>query len=106
MWARRHESEFERNAGNFVPCMAAVTSPIITTVDIRTGAIDPETGSAATGGTANNPFFGLNLVDLELNTAGASNADVVPTGYISNTVLGRMYQRLIRTSDQIGRAHV
>ena len=99
VWARRHESEFERNAGNFVPCMAAVTSPILSTVDIRTSAIDPETGAAATGGTANNPFFGLNLVDLELNTTGASNADVVPTGYISNTVLGRMYQRLIRTTD-------
>ena len=104
VWARRHESEFERNAGNFVPCMAAVTSPVLDTVDIRgdgggTSAIDPETGSAATGGTANNPFFGLNLVDLELNTSGASNADVVPTGYISNAVLGRLYQRLVRTTD-------
>lgn len=99
VWARRHESEFERNAGNFVPCMAAATSPILSTVDIRTSAIDPETGSAATGGTANNPFFGLNLVDLELNTSGASNADVVPTAYISNAVLDRMFNRLVRTTD-------
>ena len=99
VWARRHETEFERNAGNFVPCMAAVTSPVLSTVDIFTGVIDPETGAAATGGAANNPFFGLNLVDLELNTSGAANADVVPTGYISNTVLGRLYQRLVRTTD-------
>ena len=99
VWARRHETEFERNAGNFVPCMAAATSPILSTVDIRTSAIDPETGSAATGGTANNPFFGLNLVDLELNTSGASNADVVPTAYISNAVLDRMFNRLVRTTD-------
>ncbi len=99
VWARRHETEFERNAGNFLPCMAAATSPILSTVDIRTGAIDPETGSAATGGTANNPFFGLNLVDLELNTSGASNADVVPTGYISNAVTDRLYNRLVRTTD-------
>ena len=98
-WARRHETEFERNAGNFVPCMAAATSPILSTVDIRTSAIDPETGSAATGGTANNPFFGLNLVDLELNTSGASNADVVPTAYVSNAVLDRMFNRLVRTTD-------
>lgn len=98
-WARRHETEFERNAGNFVPCMAAATSPILSTVDIATGVIDPETGSAATGGTANNPFFGLNLLDLELNTSGASNTDVVPTGYISNAVLDRMYNRLLRTTD-------
>jgi hypothetical protein len=99
VWARRHEEEFERSAGNFVPCMAAATSPILSTVDIRTGAVDPETGAAATGGTANNPFFGLKLIDLELNTAGASNADVVPTAYVSNAVLDRMYNRLVRTTD-------
>lgn len=99
VWARRHETEYERNAGNFIPCMAAATSPILSNVDIRTGAIDPDTGAAATGGTANNPFFGLNLVDLELNTSGAANADVVPTGYISNNVLGRVYNRLVRTTD-------
>lgn len=98
-WSRRHESEYERNSGCFVPCLTASTSPILTTVDIRTGAIDPDTGSAATGGTANNPFFGLNLVDLELNTSGAANADVVPTGFISNAVLDRIYNRLARTTD-------
>ena len=99
VWSRRHETEFERNAGNFIPALAASTSPILSVVDIRTGATDPETGSAATGGTANNPFFGLNLVDLELNTSGASNADVVPTAYISNALLDRVFNRLVRTSD-------
>lgn len=97
-WARRHEQEYERNCGNFVPCLTASTSPILSTVDIRTGAIDPETGSAATGGTANNPFFGLQLADLELNTSGAGDTDVVPTGYISNAVLDRIHNRLARTT--------
>lgn len=96
---RRHETEYERNAGIFVSCMATGTSPMLETVDIRTGAIDPETGSAATGGTANNPFFGLNLLDLELNTSGASNSDVVPTANISNVVLDRIYNRLARQSN-------
>lgn len=99
VWARRHEIEFERNAGNFVPCLAASTTPILSTVDIRTGGIDPDTGSAATEGTADNPFFGLNLVDLHLDTSGASAANVTPTAYISNGVLDRMYNRLVRTTD-------
>ena len=99
VWARRHESEFERNAGNFVPCMAAVTSPVINTVDIINTEIDPETGAADDGDTTlNNPFFGLNLaqVNHSVSLAGGSS---VPTGYISNTVLGRLYQRLVRTTD-------
>ncbi len=100
VWGRRHETEFERNAGNFVPCMAATTSPILSTVDIRDGAIDPVTGAAeAATGTANNPFFGLNLLDLDLTTSGASNSLVVPTAYVSNAVLDRMYNRLVRTTD-------
>ena len=99
VWARRHESEFERNAGNFVPCMAAVTSPVINTVDIINTEIDPETGAADDGDTTlNNPFFGLNLaqVNHSVSLAGGSS---VPTGYLSNTVLGRLYQRLVRTTD-------
>lgn len=98
-WARRGEQEYERVAGNFVPCLAASTTPILSTVDIRTGAIDPDTGAAATGGTANNPFHGLQLTDLELNTSGAGNTDVVPTAYISNVVLDRIYNRLVRTTN-------
>lgn len=98
-WNRRHETEYERVSGNFVPCLAASTSPILANVDIRTGAIDPETGSAATGGTADNPFFGLNLVDLELNTSGAGNTEVVPTGSLSNVVMDRIYNRLVRSTN-------
>ena len=98
-WDRRGQEQYELSAGNFVPCLAASTSPILETVDIRTGAIDPVTGSAATGGTANNPFDGISLTDLELNTSGASNADVVPTANISNKVMDRIYNRLARVTD-------
>ena len=99
VWARRHESEFERNAGNFVPCMAATTSPVIDTVDIINTEIDPETGAADDGDTTlNNPFFGLNLNQVN-HTVSNGGSSSVPTGYISNTVLGRLYQRLVRTTD-------
>lgn len=102
-WARRHETEFERNAGNFVPCMAAATTPILSTVDIINSQVDPETGSADDGdNTANNPFFGLNLIQLNLTNSNPSadpGTSAVPTGYISNAVLDRIYNRLVRTTD-------
>jgi hypothetical protein len=98
VWARRHESEFERNAGNFVPCMAAATSPVLDVVDIINTAIDSTTGVADANTTADNPFFGANLTDLNLTTSNAG-ATAVPTGYVSNAALGRLYQRLVRTTD-------
>ena len=99
VWARRHESEFERNAGNFIPCMSAATSPILSTVDIIDTEIDPETDAADDGdNTANNPFFGLNLLQLQLLYSNGG-ATAVPTGYLSNAVLDRIYNRLVRTTD-------
>ena len=92
-WERRFQESYEKLASNLVPCLTAST-PILDTVDIRTGAIDPVTGSAATQGTANNAFYRLNLVDLKLTTSGASSADVTPTAYISNKVLDRLWNRL------------
>lgn len=92
-WERRFQESYEKLAGNLVPCLTAST-PILDTVDIFTGVTDPVTGSAATSGTANNPFYRLALTDLDFNTSGASNADVLPTAYVSNKILDRIYTRL------------
>jgi hypothetical protein len=99
VWARRHETEFERNAGNFVPCMAAITSPSLEVVDLVNTSIDSSTGIVDADALANNPFFGSNLTDLNLLTTGVGNSNVVPTGFLSNAVLNRLYQRLVRTTD-------
>lgn len=96
-WDRRHQESYEKGCGCFVPCLTAST-PILTTVDIKTGKIDPVTGSAATEGTANNPFYRLALTDMDLNTSGASNADVIPTAYISNKIMDKIWNRLWLTS--------
>ena len=97
-WARRHEQEYERNCGNFIPCLTASTSPILSTVDIIDTEIDPETGAADDGdNTANNPFFGLQLTQLNLTHSNAGST-AVPTGYISNAVLDRIHNRLARTT--------
>ena len=92
-WERRFQDSYEEMCSNLVPCLTTDT-PILTTVDIKTGIIDPVTGSAATEGTANNPFYRLALTDLDLNTSGASNADVLPTAYVSNKIMDRIWNRL------------
>jgi|TARA_R110000824_G_scaffold164451_2_gene340695 hypothetical protein len=81
-WERRYQSEFEKTAGNLVPCLATGT-PILSTVD---GDGD---------NTADDLFFGETLTDgLDLVTSGASNADVTPTANISNAILDKVYTRL------------
>ena len=96
-WARRHEQEYERNCGNFVPCLVASTSPILSTVDIINTAIDSGTGVVDADTTANNPFFGSQITEVNLTTSNAG-ATAVPTGYLSNAVLDRIYNRLARTT--------
>lgn len=96
-WARRHEQEYERNCGNFIPCITASTSPILSVVDLVNTAIDSTTGVADADILANNPFFGSQLTDLNLTNTNAG-ATAVPTGYLSNAVTDRIYQRLARTT--------
>jgi hypothetical protein len=92
-WERRYQESYERLTANFVSCRTTGTV-VSTTVDIRTGAIDPVTGAAATQGTADNPFYQVPLTDLKLDTSGAANASIVPTAMISNKVLDKIYTRL------------
>lgn len=81
-WERRHQVEFERVAGNLVPCLTAST-PILTTVD---GDGD---------NTADDAFYGETLTSgLKLTTSGASNSDVTPTAYVSNAIMDKIYNRL------------
>ena len=98
-WARRHETEYERNCGNLVPCITASASPILSTVDITNTAIDSATGAAEGAElTANNPFFGMQITEVNFSNSSSTNASVVPTGYLSNAVLDRIYSRLARTT--------
>jgi hypothetical protein len=96
-WARRHEQEYERNCGNFVPCLVATASPILSTVDIINTAISSDTGAVDADTTANNPFFGSQITEVNLTTSNAG-ATALPTGYLSNGVLDRIYNRLARTT--------
>jgi hypothetical protein len=96
-WARRHEQEYERNCGNFVPCLTATASPILSTVDLVNTAISSDTGVVDADIIANNPFFGSQITELNLTNSNAG-ATALPTGYISNAVLDRIYNRLARTT--------
>lgn len=80
-WERRHQEEFEKVAGNFVPCLTAST-PILTTVDHDTDA------------TADDIFYGLPVAGMDLVTSGAANANVTPTAYVSNAILDKIHNRL------------
>jgi hypothetical protein len=84
----RNRDEFDRIAGNLVPCLTAGT-PILSTVDAVSGS-----------GTADDDFEGLTLGDsngtagtVTLLTSGSGNTDVTPTGNISNAVLDKIYNR-------------
>jgi hypothetical protein len=87
-WERRHQTEQENVAGNFVPCLSSGTT-ILTQVD----------GDG--GGTSNDAFFGENLAGsgLDLRTSGAANADVTPTAHISNAVMDTIYDQLRLLTD-------
>lgn len=97
-WDRRGQEQYEISAGNLVPCMAAVTSPIISDVELRSGAINPATGSAVADNITATTFDGIALTDVYLTTAPASGSGV-PTGNISNKVMDRIYNRLSRVTD-------
>jgi hypothetical protein len=86
----RNRDEFMRLAGNLVPCLST-SSPILRLVD------------SDSNGTANNNFEGVtlgdsngNAVTLDLNTSGASNADVASDANISNAVLDKVYNVMNR----------
>lgn len=86
----RNRDEFMRLAANLVPCLSTST-PILRLVD------------ADGDNTADDSFEGVTLGDsngtaatIDLNTSGASNADVVPDANISNAVLDKIYNVMNR----------
>lgn len=81
VWARRNQTEYERVCGNLVPCLTAST-PILDTVDTDTDS------------TADDPFYGANITDLDPVTSGAGNSDVTPTATISNAIMDKIHTRL------------
>lgn len=92
-WSRWAQESYEKICGNLVCCKTSST-PIRDTVDIKTTYVDPVTGSAATSGTANNPFYRLPLTALDFNTSGSGDTDILPNAYISNKILDRLWNRL------------
>lgn len=82
-WENRYRDEFERVAGNLVPCLTAST-PILSTVD------------GDTDSTADDLFEGLQITDVDPVTSGSGNSDVTPTANISNAVLDKVYFQLVR----------
>ena len=84
-WENRYRDEYEKTAANFVPCLAAST-PILTTVAKLADADN----------TANDLFEGVQIAELDMNSSGASNADVTPSANISNKILDTLYFQLVR----------
>ena len=84
-WENRYRDEYEKTAANFVPCLATGT-PILTTVAKNSDADN----------TANDSFEGLQIAELDINSSGASNADVTPAANISNKILDSLYFQLVR----------
>jgi hypothetical protein len=84
-WENRYRDEYEKTAANFVPCLATGT-PILTTVAKNSDADN----------TANDSFEGLQIAELDINSSGASNADVTPAANISNKILDTLYFQLVR----------
>jgi hypothetical protein len=84
-WENRYRDEYEKSSANFVPCLSAST-PFLTTV----------AKAADADNTANDLFEGLQISELDINSSGASNADVTPTANISNKILDQIYFRLVR----------
>ena len=84
-WENRYRDEYEKTAANFVPCLAAST-PILTTVAKLADADN----------TANDLFEGVQIAELDINSSGASNADVTPSANISNKILDTLYFQLVR----------
>ena len=84
-WENRYRDEYEKTSANLVPCLAAST-PTLTTVAKLSDADN----------TANDLFEGLQIADLDINSSGASNADVTPTANISNKILDSLYFQLVR----------
>lgn len=83
IWEDRYRDEFERVAANFVPCLSAST-PILTTVD------------ADTDNTADDAFEGYKITNLDPVYSGAGNSDITPSANISNAILDKIYNRLVR----------
>jgi hypothetical protein len=84
-WENRYRDEYEKTAANFVPCLTSST-PILTTVAKLSDADN----------TANDSFEGIQIAELDINSSGASNADVTPSANISNKILDTLYFQLVR----------
>lgn len=93
-WARRHEQEYERNCGNLVPCVSAAATQILSVVDLRNDAaiLSSDTGAPDADSAATNPFFGSQITDVNYSVTP------LPTAFLSNVVLDRIYNRLARTT--------
>jgi hypothetical protein len=81
-WENRNRDEYDRLAANLVPCLATST-PIVQTIDV----------------SASTKFEGTQTVDVDLNNDFVSSGvdvDYTPVANISNAVLDKVYQRLVR----------
>lgn len=81
-WEERMRDEFDRLAGNFVPCLTSGT-PIVQTIDVSAGTVKEGTATVS--------------VDL-VNDFVSSGVDVnyTPTANISNAIMDRIRMRMIR----------
>lgn len=82
IWEDRYRDEYERVAANLVPCLSAST-PIATTIDV----------------SASTLFEGTRITSVDFNNDFVSSGvdvDYTPTANISNAILDKIYQRLVR----------
>ena len=81
-WEERYRDEFDRLAGNFVPCLTSGT-PIVQTIDVSAGTT--KEGTATVSIDLNNDFVSSGV-----------DVDYTPTANISNAILDRVRMRMIR----------
>lgn len=81
-WIERHRDEYDRACAVFVPCLTAGT-PFVATIDVSAGTLFEGVQSWAVD--YNNDFV-----------TGGVDVDYTPTAHISESVLKRLYMRLIR----------
>jgi hypothetical protein len=81
-WEERYRDEFDRLAGNFVPCLTSGT-PIVQTIDVSAGTT--KEGTATVSIDLNNDFVSSGV-----------DVDYTPTANISNAIMDRIRMRMIR----------
>lgn len=87
-WEDRYRREFDKLAGNIVPCLASGTK-LYDVIDKSDHAADAATGLKSGTATAD-----VNLND-DFDTAGTP-VDKTPTANISNAILDKIYFQLVR----------